>query len=74
VRSPSAYRCLRTVRNRCRRHAVCHLEMAQRASHPRAPRHGLPLPTPQFRLKAWHTFQRALDPFARPRPLKRPRP
>gem|GEM_PF-5388976 len=48
--------------------------MAQGASNPRAPRHGLPLPTPQFRLKAWHTFQRALDPLARPKPLRRPRP
>ena len=29
----------------------------------------LPAPTPQFRRRAWRTFQRALDPLARPRPL-----
>jgi hypothetical protein len=32
----------------------------------------LPAPTPSFRRRAWLDFQRALDPLARPRPLRRP--
>jgi hypothetical protein len=32
----------------------------------------LPHPTLQFRLKAWRTFQRALDPLAPPKPLRQP--
>jgi hypothetical protein len=33
----------------------------------------LPRPTLQFRVKAWRAFQRMLDPFAPPKPLRRPR-
>ncbi|MGE5690168.1 MAG: hypothetical protein ACM33B_06395 [Pseudomonadota bacterium] len=33
----------------------------------------LPLPTAQFRRRAWLAFQRALDPLAPPRPLRPPR-
>ena len=35
---------------------------------------GVPLPRPtlQYRLKAWRTFQRALDPLAPPKPLRQP--
>jgi hypothetical protein len=29
-------------------------------------------PSLHFRLRAWREFQRALDPFAPPKPLKRP--
>jgi hypothetical protein len=32
----------------------------------------LPRPTMQFRLRAWQAFQRLLDPFAPPKPLRRP--
>jgi hypothetical protein len=31
----------------------------------------VPRPTPQFRLRAWLLFQRALDPLALPKPLRR---
>jgi hypothetical protein len=34
-------------------------------------RGSLPRPTPQFRRRAWLLFQRALDPLAPPRPLRR---
>lgn len=34
----------------------------------------MPRATLQFRLKAWRIFQRALDPLAPPKPLRRPRP
>ena len=36
---------------------------------------GLPKPSMQFRRRAWLTFQRALDPLARPKqlPMRRPR-
>jgi hypothetical protein len=30
-------------------------------------------PTPDFRRRAWREFQRALDPLAPPRPLRRAR-
>ena len=30
----------------------------------------LPLPTAQFRRRAWLEFQRALDPLAPPKPLR----
>jgi hypothetical protein len=40
----------------------------------RLPKANLPLPSLQFRLRAWREFQRALDPFARPKPLRRPPP
>src|SRR2546430_11101521 len=33
----------------------------------------LPAPTPQFRQRAWREFQRALDPLALPKPLRRRR-
>jgi hypothetical protein len=33
----------------------------------------LPRPTLHFRLHAWRVFQRALDPLAPPKPLRRPR-
>jgi hypothetical protein len=35
----------------------------------------LPMPSMQFRRRAWRDFQRALDPLASPKPLptKRPR-
>jgi hypothetical protein len=33
----------------------------------------LPLPTAQFRRKAWLAFQRALDPLAPPKALRLPR-
>jgi hypothetical protein len=36
-------------------------------------RRTLPRPTMQFRRRSWNEFQRALDPFARPRPLRLPR-
>jgi hypothetical protein len=29
-----------------------------------------PRPSPQFRRRAWFVFQRALDPLAKPRPLR----
>jgi hypothetical protein len=32
-----------------------------------------PLPTAQFRRRAWLEFQRALDPLGPPRPLRLPR-
>jgi hypothetical protein len=32
----------------------------------------LPAPTIPFRRRAWLAFQRALDPLARPRPLRLP--
>jgi hypothetical protein len=32
----------------------------------------LPRASLQFRLKSWHAFQRALDPLAPPKPLRRP--
>ena len=31
-----------------------------------------PTPTPQFRRRSWHSFQRALDPLAPPKQLKSP--
>jgi len=34
----------------------------------------LPRPTVRFRLEAWRLFQRALDPLAKPRPYRAPRP
>jgi hypothetical protein len=34
---------------------------------------GLPRPSIQFRIAAWRTFQRALDPLAPPKPLRQPR-
>jgi hypothetical protein len=30
----------------------------------------VPQPSPQFRRRAWLAFERALDPFAKPRPLR----
>jgi hypothetical protein len=30
----------------------------------------VPRPSPQFRLRSWFAFERALDPFAKPRPLR----
>ena len=30
----------------------------------------IPRPSPQFRRRSWLAFQRALDPFAKPRPLR----
>ena len=30
---------------------------------------GVPAPTPQFRLRAWREFQKALDPLAPPKAL-----
>jgi len=30
----------------------------------------VPRPSPQFRRRAWLAFERALDPFAKPRPLR----
>ena len=30
----------------------------------------VPRPSPQFRRRSWLAFQRALDPLARPRPLR----
>ena len=35
---------------------------------------GLPTPSMQFRRRAWLSFQRALDPLARPKPLPMKRP
>jgi hypothetical protein len=35
----------------------------------RAKAAGVPLPTMQFRRRAWLLFQRALDPLAQPKPL-----
>jgi hypothetical protein len=32
----------------------------------------IPLPTAQFRRRAWIDFQRALDPLAPPKPLRHP--
>jgi hypothetical protein len=34
------------------------------------PEDALPLPTAQFRRRAWIAFQRALDPLAQPRPMR----
>jgi hypothetical protein len=34
----------------------------------------LPRPTMQYRAKAWRAFQLALDPLARPKPLRQPHP
>jgi hypothetical protein len=36
-------------------------------------RRAMPRPTMQFRRRSWNAFQRALDPFAQPRPLRQPR-
>jgi hypothetical protein len=36
-------------------------------------RRAMPRPTMQFRRRSWKEFQRALDPFAPPRPLRLPR-
>ena len=33
----------------------------------------VPAPSPSYRVQAWIAFQRALDPLARPRPLRQPR-
>jgi hypothetical protein len=30
----------------------------------------IPRPSPQFRRRSWLAFQRALDPFAQPKPLR----
>jgi hypothetical protein len=30
----------------------------------------LPRPTPEFRRRAWLTFQRALNPLGQPRPMR----
>jgi len=30
----------------------------------------VPRPSPQFRRRSWLEFERALDPFAKPRPLR----
>jgi hypothetical protein len=43
------------------------------AAHADAALRGLPIPTPQFRHRAWREFQRALDPLAPPKPLRRPK-
>jgi len=43
------------------------------APDPHVERQPLPRPTLQYRLKAWWIFQRALDPLAPPKPLRRPR-
>ena len=32
-----------------------------------------PLPSTSYRRRAWRDFQRALDPLARPKPLRPPR-
>jgi hypothetical protein len=40
--------------------------------HEHADETTLPAPTMPFRIRAWLTFQRALDPLARPRPLRLP--
>ena len=56
------------------------IEMMNRAPHLQGARSAsaadpeLPRPTLQFRLTAWRAFQRALDPLAPPKPLRRPRP
>jgi hypothetical protein len=52
--------------------------MANRFDHPRGEyeheidrvARRVPRPSPQFRRRAWLAFQRALDPFAKPRPLR----
>ena len=45
--------------------------MRNRASDPPGTRGGLPRPTLRYRLEAWRAFQRALDPLAPPKPLRR---
>jgi hypothetical protein len=47
--------------------------MMDRARPPEA-RGSLPRPALQFRLRSWRTFQRALDPLAPPKPLRRAQP
>ena len=47
--------------------------MVDRARPPEA-RGEFPRPTLQFRLRAWRAFQRALDPLAPPKPLRRAQP
>jgi hypothetical protein len=47
--------------------------MVDRARPPEA-RGILPRPTLQFRLRSWRAFQRALDPLAPPKPLRRAQP
>jgi len=37
------------------------------------PKELLPLPTTQFRRRAWLEFQRAIDPLAPPKPLRQRR-
>jgi hypothetical protein len=54
--------------------------MLRRVPHPEVGREAaedpndasLPRASLQFRLKAWREFQRALDPLAPPKPLRRP--
>jgi len=48
--------------------------MVRRATDSPGTREVLPGPTLRFRLDAWRTFQRALDPLAPPRPLRRAEP
>jgi hypothetical protein len=48
--------------------------MVDRAPSPPEARGDLPRPTLQFRLRSWRAFQRALDPLAPPKPLRRAEP
>ena len=47
--------------------------MVDRAPPPEV-RGDLPRPTLHFRLSSWRAFQRALDPLAPPKPLRRAQP
>jgi hypothetical protein len=67
------------TRIRIANRVVYRLKMTNEPTHPEESRKRdadrtrdhLPRPTPQFRRRAWLAFQRALDPLAPPRPLRR---
>jgi hypothetical protein len=47
-------------------------ENDEREERQERPGRKLPLPTAQFRHRAWIEFQRAIDPLAPPKPLRHP--
>ena len=64
------------TRNPIRPESVYRLKMGKKPTHDAAGREverartSIPRPSPQFRRRSWLLFQRALDPLARPRPLR----
>jgi hypothetical protein len=66
------------MRNHICASSVYYLKMANLGDHPRGEFERqidrvairIPRPSPQFRRRSWLAFQRALDPFAKPKPLR----